>query len=85
MLHIFSKPLSESQYKELEAVITPEDDVLFTRDACYSLMVPYIQINTILALATDCEARNISYNQKNQISHTMWVDLTIKHVSSLSW
>jgi len=84
-LHIFSKPISQAQYQELQNLKNESDSVLFTRDACYSLLAPYIDLDTVIALEADCEARGINNKAISTISYEQWVELTLEHKNTLSW
>jgi len=84
-LHIISKPLTQAQFQELQDLKNESDCVLFTRDACYSLLAPYIDLNTVIALQVDCEARGIKNTALSVISYDQWVELALEYKNTLSW
>jgi sulfur relay protein TusB/DsrH len=84
-LHILSKPVTQTQFQELLDLKNDSDCVLFTRDACYSLLASYIDLNTVIALQADCEARGISNKSISVIGYEKWVELTLEFNNTLSW
>jgi len=84
-LHILSKPITESDYYKLLDTKNDSDSLLFTRDACYSLLAPYIDISSVIALEVDCEARGIKRSELKVLSYAQWVDLTLEYKNTLSW
>ena len=84
-LHILSKPVTQTQFQELLDLKNDSDCVLFTRDACYSLLASYIDLNTVIALQADCEARGINNKAINGISYEKWVELASEYKNTLSW
>jgi sulfur relay protein TusB/DsrH len=84
-LHIFSKPVTQEQYQKLLDIKNQTDCVLFTRDACYSLLAPYIDLKTVIALQADCEARGINNKALSVISYDQWVELALEYKNTLSW
>ncbi|SFD46624.1 DsrH/TusB family sulfur relay protein [Pseudoalteromonas denitrificans] len=84
-LHILSKPINKAEYQSLIESLNTHDCVLFTRDACYSLLAPYIDITNVSALDIDCEARGIINDKLATISYSQWVELTLFHKNILSW
>ena len=59
--------------------------MLLTRDACYSLLATHIDINSVIALDIDCEARGIKNEVINLIDYQQWVDLALQYKNILSW
>ncbi|PAJ73720.1 hypothetical protein CJF42_14225 [Pseudoalteromonas sp. NBT06-2] len=84
-LHILSKPITKTEYKKLRDIKNDSDCVLFTRDACYSLLAPHIDISSVIALDIDCEARGIKNEVINLIDYKQWVDLALQYKNILSW
>lgn len=84
-LHVLSKPITQAQFQELLDLKNESDSVLFTRDACYSLLAPYIDLNTVIALQADCEARGISNKSISVIGYEKWVELALEYKNTLSW
>ncbi|WP_042152679.1 MULTISPECIES: DsrH/TusB family sulfur relay protein [unclassified Pseudoalteromonas] len=84
-LHILSKPVTQTQFQELLDLKNESDSVLFTRDACYSLLAPYIDLDIVIAIQADCEARGINNKAINGISYEKWVELALEYKNTLSW